>query len=109
MVEVNDIDINTIRDWLGKNEVFLLDVREKDEWEQMRIPGAFLLPCSDFDPTQIPNHTEKRLVILCHVGGRSAQIAHHLIACGHSNPVYNMVGGIKAWAEAGCPVEIGPR
>jgi rhodanese-related sulfurtransferase len=40
---------------------------------------------------------DKPLVVMCHVGGRSAQVTHWLRAQGYDNAV-NLDGGIVAWA-----------
>jgi len=82
----------------------LIDVREVDEWEHCRIPGAELLPLSQFGelaPQRLED-PEQPLVIYCHHGGRSARVTEYLIQQGFKN-VSNLSGGIDAWS-----IEIDP-
>jgi rhodanese-related sulfurtransferase len=82
----------------------LIDVREGDEWEHCRIPGAELLPLSQFGdlaPERLSDANEP-LVIYCHHGGRSARATEYLMQQGFAN-VTNLAGGIDAWS-----VEIDP-
>jgi len=77
----------------------LIDVREVDEWEVARIPGAELLPLSKWPQIALEKLTDKSqaLLIQCHHGGRSARAAGWLIQQGFTN-VTNLAGGIDAWS-----------
>jgi rhodanese-related sulfurtransferase len=83
----------------------LIDVRESDEFAQARVPGAVLIPLSEFAQryTELPNDTE--VVLICAGGVRSAQAAQ--FAAQHGYHVTNLEGGINAWNAAGLPVEFG--
>jgi rhodanese-related sulfurtransferase len=85
----------------------LLDVRELNEFVEVRAPGATLLPTSVFMARigEIP--TDRPLLVVCHVGGRSAAVVSYLIRAGRSD-VVNVAGGMDAWARAGLPVRRGP-
>ncbi len=77
----------------------LIDVREADEWELARIPGAELLPLSQWPtivPAQLAEPAEP-LLILCHHGGRSARATDFLLRSGYTD-VTNVAGGIDAWS-----------
>jgi rhodanese-related sulfurtransferase len=82
----------------------LIDVRESDEWAICRIPGAELLPLSQWPgiAAQKLADSDEALLIQCHHGGRSAQAAEFLLRNGFTN-VTNLAGGIDAWS-----VEIDP-
>jgi rhodanese-related sulfurtransferase len=41
---------------------------------------------------------EEPLVVMCHLGGRSAQVAEWLSQNGYANAL-NLEGGIAAWAQ----------
>ena len=86
-----------------RNGAVLLDVREPWEFEQIRIPGAILIPLGEV-PQRLAEIPEGRDVyVYCRMGGRSARAAEFLRA--HGRPAaYNVVGGIDAWKEAGLPV-----
>lgn len=75
----------------------LLDIREAQEVAAGAIAGSVHIPMNT-----IPNNLDKLpkdkpLVVMCHVGGRSAQVTHWLRAQGYDNAV-NLDGGIVAWA-----------
>jgi DMSO/TMAO reductase YedYZ molybdopterin-dependent catalytic subunit/glyoxylase-like metal-dependent hydrolase (beta-lactamase superfamily II) len=81
----------------------LLDVREPTEWQAQRAPDALLIPmgqvCDRHD--QLPR--DRRIVVVCRSGGRSAAITDSLLAAGFD--AVNLAGGMCAWAAAGLPVE----
>jgi rhodanese-related sulfurtransferase len=77
----------------------LIDVREPEEYEIARIPGAELLPLSQWpalaaekllDPAQ-------PLLLHCHHGGRSERATAFLLRHGFTD-VTNVAGGIDAWS-----------
>jgi rhodanese-related sulfurtransferase len=77
----------------------LLDVREEDEWALGRLPGAELMPLSQFTvllPERLTNQAEP-LLIYCHHGGRSARATEFLLRQGYTD-VTNLAGGIDAWS-----------
>ncbi len=94
-------------------DVTLVDIREDDERAQNgAIPGAVRAPRGmlEFwaDPTS-PYHREefspeRRTILYCASGGRSALAADTLQGMGYGN-VAHLDGGIKAWKEGGRPVE----
>jgi adenylyltransferase/sulfurtransferase len=76
----------------------LIDVRELDEWNTVRIEGAELIPLSQFQqqgPAQLD--PDEHIVLYCHHGMRSARAQQFLVAQGYSH-VLNLTGGIDAWA-----------
>ena len=89
------------------SEPILLDVREPHEFVEVRVPGALLLPTSVFMARigEIP--PDRPLLVVCHVGGRSAAVVGYLIRAGRSD-VVNVAGGMDAWSRAGLPVRRGP-
>lgn len=109
-------------DLLGPDEVsaemeqggtVLVDLRETDERRQNgAIPGAVHAPRGmlEFfaDPTS-PYHKpelspDKRVILHCASGGRSALAARTLQEMGYTN-VAHLEGGLNAWKEAGKPTE----
>jgi rhodanese-related sulfurtransferase len=78
--------------------VMLLDVREPEELELAAMPGAHHIPMR-----QIPGRVDelpkdKPIVVFCHAGARSRRVAHFLAANGFAQ-VFNLDGGIDAWAR----------
>lgn len=85
----------------------LLDVRELSEFAQIRVPGAVLLPTSTFAVRIDELPADRPLLVICHVGGRSAAVAGYLARTGRAD-VINVAGGMDAWERAGLPVRRGP-
>ncbi len=85
----------------------LLDVREIAEFVEVRAPGAALLPTSTFMSRVGELPADRPLLVVCHVGGRSAAVAGYLLRSGRTN-VVNVAGGMDAWQRAGLPVRHGP-
>ncbi len=85
----------------------LVDVRERDEYTAMRVPGAVLLPTSQFATGYRQLPTDRPLLIMCAVGGRSARVTEALLGAGWTD-VANVTGGINAWFAAGLPTRSGP-
>lgn len=82
----------------------VLDVREDDEWAAGRIPGAVHLPLGRLGAEHgavVP--ADRPVVAVCRVGGRSEKATVALRQAGYD--VTNLAGGMRAWAEAGLPVE----
>ena len=85
----------------------LLDVREPAEFAAVRAPGAVLVPTSQFMTRVGELPADRPLLVVCHVGGRSAAVAGYLIRAGRTD-VANVAGGMEAWERAGLPVRRGP-
>jgi hydroxyacylglutathione hydrolase len=85
----------------------LVDVREAAEFAEVRAPGAVLVPTSTFMTQQSDLPTDRPLLVICHVGGRSAAVTSFLTRAGRTD-VVNVAGGMDAWARAGLPVRTGP-
>jgi rhodanese-related sulfurtransferase len=97
---VPEITVVEAKELLARaNPPRLIDVREADEWEVARIPGAELLPLSQWPAVALEKLTDKSqaLLIQCHHGGRSARAAGWLIQQGFTE-VTNLGGGIDAWS-----------
>ena len=91
------IDALTLKHWLDNNEAVLVDVREPEEYAQANIPGATLVPLDTVTLSRLPAHDEKKLVLHCKAGYRSANACMKLLAEDPSLDVYNLEGGIMAW------------
>jgi rhodanese-related sulfurtransferase len=97
-----DVDtVNALRDNAG---VFLIDVREPDEYAAGHIPGITLIPMGEVASRLAELPRDKEIIVTCRTGNRSGQVADLLRQQGFTN-VHNMSGGIVAWEEAGYPVE----
>ncbi|MEZ5647480.1 MAG: rhodanese-like domain-containing protein [Alphaproteobacteria bacterium] len=104
MADLAEITVTDAKELLDSNKAVLVDCREQDEWDQVRISGAKLIPLSVFDPAQLPEYSGKTLILQCQSGARSGRLGLWLIQNGYEN-IANMQGGIKAWAAEGLPIE----
>src|SRR5919206_4699618 len=80
----------------------LLDVRERDEYEQGFIPGALHIPRGNLE-TRIERtvlHRDTPIVVYCASGVRSVYAARTLGELGYTD-VVSMAGGFAAWKENG--------
>lgn len=82
-------------------EVTVLDVREPVEWHHGHIEGATHLPLMDL-VERLDDVPAGRVLVVCKVGGRSAQATAYLAQQGHD--VANLDGGMLEWAAAGRPM-----
>lgn len=85
---------------LERREAILVDVREADEWDTERIPGAIHMPLSHFDPSGIPEASGQSLVLHCLAGARSSKAADILFRSGRID-LMHMRGGLTGWKLAG--------
>lgn len=84
----------------------LLDVREMNEFVEVRAPGAMLVPTSAFVARLGELPADRPLLVICHLGNRSAAVTGYLARLGRED-VVNVAGGMDAWARAGLPVRRG--
>lgn len=91
----------------GSGEPLLVDVRERNEFIEVRAPGAVLYPTSSFLLRFEELPRDRPLHVICNSGSRSASVTAWLLRNGWSD-VHNVAGGMVAWARAGLDVRRGP-
>jgi rhodanese-related sulfurtransferase len=82
----------------------LVDVREKQEWDEAHIPNTVHIPLGDLGRRAGELDTSRPVVALCRSGNRSKTAVQVLQRAGFAESA-SMAGGIVAWARAGKPVE----
>ena len=95
-----EIDCRGVQAHLAASGDFLLlDCREPDEQQLVRIEGAMLLPMSQLvaRAAELEAYRDYQLVVHCHHGGRSLRVAHWALA-ENGFPRASMTGGIDQWA-----------
>ena len=104
---VNEICPTTTQAWVKKGAL-LVDVRERDEVEQLAydVPNIVNIPLSEFEIRYKELPFDKALVMVCRGGGRSLRAAGFLINNGYDPvKVVNMQHGIIRWAQKGFPTK----
>lgn len=90
----------------GPDAPLLVDVREPHEFDEVRAPGAVLMPMSTFQARAGELPADRPLMIVCHTGGRSSAVTGFLTRNGRTD-VVNVTGGMDAWERGGLPVRRG--
>ena len=88
--------------WPDKTDpdrVVLLDVREPAELQLAELQGAVHIPMRVVPQRLHELDRDTALVVICHGGARSRQVAEFLQGAGFEQ-VFNLTGGIDAWSQA---------
>ncbi|HZW86448.1 MAG TPA: rhodanese-like domain-containing protein [Gallionella sp.] len=103
MADFKNITVAELGTMLRQSGIKLIDVRTDAEVARGKIPQGIPVPLHVL-PVRL-NELDKNgtTVFYCQMGGRSAQAAAFAAANGFAD-VYNLQGGITAWAHAGLPV-----
>jgi rhodanese-related sulfurtransferase len=97
---IRQLQATELQEWLAdttREQPLVLDVREPWEHEVCNIAGSRLLPMQDIPARVKELPTDTDIVVLCHHGMRSLQVAQFLKQSGLER-VSNLSGGIAAWA-----------
>jgi len=86
-----------------RKDLLLVDVRSPEEFRGGSLPGATLIPFWDFAKGRYDLPKDKPILLVCAVGGRSLACGQLLAAQGYRE-VYNLKGGLDAWAEQRVPL-----
>ncbi len=99
------ISVRTLADWLdsrerGERDFLLVDVREPNEYEINRIPGAVLIPKGEFLTGEALERlpSDKQIVLHCKSGARSAEALAIVKGAGYADAVH-VGGGVVAWVN----------
>jgi rhodanese-related sulfurtransferase len=96
--DYRELDVTEFSRWQKEGKPFtLLDVRQASELAMAAVPGALHIPMKEvqFRVNEIPR--DRPVVVMCHVGERSARISRFLVTDGFTE-VLNLEGGIDAYA-----------
>ena len=89
---------------LAEGSLLAVDIRETDEYQELRLPGARLQPLSVLRHLPADAGPEQAVVYFCRSGRRTQAAEDILAARGHVE-AHILEGGLNAWIEAGLPVE----
>jgi rhodanese-related sulfurtransferase len=98
---VQQLSPQQLKDWLddaSQSAPVLLDVREPWEFETCRIAQSVSMPMQTVTSRLQELEDDASLVVICHHGARSQQVAMYLARNGYQK-IFNLEGGIDAWAR----------
>jgi len=80
------------------NNIILLDVRTKQEHNEIHIPKSVLIPLNEIKSRALNELQDKNaeIIVYCRSGARSSSASSILSNLGYTN-VYNLIGGISGW------------
>lgn len=85
----------------------LLDVRERDEFLQVRVDSSLFIPMSQLGARLDEIPRDRPVLVICASGSRSTNVTGYLLASGWTD-VASVAGGIATWERMGLPVTKGP-
>jgi rhodanese-related sulfurtransferase len=93
---------------INRQNAVMLDLREPKEYEGGRVPASIQIPLSQLGSrgTELAKFVGRPLIAYCDRGDRSRSAAAALGKLGFTE-LYSLHGGLRAWADAGMPVEKG--
>jgi rhodanese-related sulfurtransferase len=100
MPEIPVVTVDGVPDPLPA-DVTVLDVREPVEWRHGHIDGALHIPLPQLGE-RLQEVPDGRMLVVCAVGGRSAQAVAYLNQ--HGRDAVNLHGGMVDWADSGRPM-----
>jgi len=102
--EIDPEEAKTLVD--SEEDVFLLDVRELQEYNRAHIDGVTLIPLGQLPERHGELSKEKPILCICAGGIRSEKAARFLLSQEFTD-VTNMAEGMKGWLRRGFPAETG--
>ncbi len=105
--EISELDPSRARELVEAGDVFVVDVREQDEWDEGHIPGAVHIPRGNLESRieRAAPDPGRPIVLYCSAGNRSAFAARTLDELGYED-VSSLAGGFTDWKRNGFPVEL---
>ncbi|HVN91564.1 MAG TPA: rhodanese-like domain-containing protein [Candidatus Binataceae bacterium] len=97
-MEIGELEPTELRTRLDRGDtITILDVREPEEIQIAPFPGAVHIPMGEIPARMNELDLDSELVVVCHHGMRSAQVAMYLARSGFEH-VSNLTGGIDEWS-----------
>jgi rhodanese-related sulfurtransferase len=82
-----------------RDELFLLDVREDDEWGAGHVPGSVHVPMRELGARQADLPSDRTILCICRSGNRSSMVMRALVEAGYA--AENLDGGLQSWEAFG--------
>lgn len=84
----------------------MVDVREPEEGETVRVKGSTLIPLAQVKAEPKKAALAPKVLLLCH-SGRRAKVAADSMKNLPNVKLFVIEGGITGWQDAGLPVQKG--
>jgi len=103
MKEAGTLDVTQL---INRQNAVVVDVREPNEYEGGRLPNAVHIPLSQLGArgAELGKVTTRPIVAYCSRGQRSRMAGSTLVKLGFTD-IYHLSGGLRAWKDAGLPLE----
>lgn len=100
-----EVNVAQAYEMYQQDDVFVLDVRTQQEWDEYHAPNTTLIPLDQLQAriNEVPK--DKEILIVCRSGNRSQEARDILLAAGYN--ATSMSGGLLDWRANGYPVESG--
>lgn len=102
-----EISVDEAHSLYGQEDVFFLDVRQPEEWNEYHAPNSTLIPLGELASRVSELPKDKTIVVVCRSGNRSQEGRDILLNAGFKS-VTSMAGGLKTWRSQGFPTVSGP-
>jgi rhodanese-related sulfurtransferase len=89
---------------INREDALVIDVRDPGEYGAGHILGAKNVPLSRLNDAEVAKRKDRPLIVYCEGGDRSGKAIAALKKQGFTR-VVNLTGGLRAWQQAGLPVE----
>lgn len=101
-----NIEVEKVKKMMEKNDVKIIDVRLKEDYDKEKIEGALNIFFGDYDFDEQVDELSKdnKYIIYCQVGVGSLKAIGIMEDLGFEE-LYNMSGGLKKWKEMGYEVK----
>lgn len=95
---VQDVSPRSLADWLARDAVLLIDVRQPFEFAEERLADAERIAPERLDPAALARRADdRRVVFYCRTGRRSARAAEAYRSATGQAEAFHLAGGIEAW------------
>ncbi|ADE35674.1 rhodanese-like domain-containing protein [Methanohalophilus mahii] len=100
--EYSDVSAEEALNLIEEQDVFILDVRTRSEYDAGHLEDSYLIPVSELKNRldEVPRDTA--ILVYCRSGRRSVTASNILLDAGYCD-VYNMEAGFNEWRSAGYP------
>lgn len=100
-----EVNVAQAYEMYQQDDVFVLDVRTQQEWDEYHAPNTTLIPLDQLPARLSEVPKDKEILVVCRSGNRSQEARDILLNAGYN--ATSMAGGLIDWRANGYPVESG--